>query len=104
MGCVCTSAKLQKGSGVVLSTLQDLEHLSHNCRVTHLMCLEINARFIYSQNVLVITFDHFFGQDFFSVITFLCNLLGSSNIVFVQTGDKTLTFRLSHCSQLISRN
>lgn len=63
MGCIHTSAKLQRGSVVVRSTSQDLWHLSHNCRVTHLMCLEVNARCIYSPNVLVITFT-LFKADF----------------------------------------
>lgn len=64
MDCVCTSAKLQEGSAVVRSTSQDLQHLSHNCRVTHLKCLEINPPFIYSPNVLVITFSLLFKGGF----------------------------------------
>lgn len=104
MGCVRTSAKLQKGSVVVWSTSQDLLHLSHSCRMTHLMCLGINTRFIYSPNVLVITFSLLFKAGILSFfMTPLCNLLGSNNIVYVQMGDKTLPCCLSCCSQLITR-
>lgn len=79
MGCVRTSAKLQKGSVVVWSTSQQhLWHLAHNCRVTHLVCLEINASFIYSPNVLVITFPLLLKTGFllfFFLRALLCNLL-----------------------------
>lgn len=69
MGCIRTSAKLQKGSAVVVIKLAAAPPTSGTC-VTHLMCLEINASFIYPPNVLVSPLSLLLKTDFLFYFVF----------------------------------
>lgn len=67
--CMGRTFATWKGCMVAMMNLKGpLTFLQHNCRVTHFICLEENAHFIYLENVLVITVSPLFKARFLLVL------------------------------------